>query len=138
MSQDSGLGRRLRREAHRISSQHRQLDEFYLLIVEAMETGSSESVGMALTRFADALEAHFTMEENVHFPALHGLRPALSPRLSALEEQHQRFRGDLFHVRELATSDLAAAETAFDLLVTALAAHELEEERILEEVRPRG
>jgi len=83
-----GLRLRVGREARRISSQHRQLDTFYGMVLDSLSNGRAERARSEFLRFHDALEAHFTVEEQIHFPALHGLRPELDAELATLVEVH--------------------------------------------------
>ena len=139
MKPEPGLGKRIEHAARRISSQHRQLDEFYGLVATAIEEARPDEAAAAFRCFADALEAHFAMEENVHFPALHSLRPELAERLSSVESEHADLRERIAAVSDrLAGGDLSGAEGAFDLLVTRLAAHEGKEEGIVEEIGAAG
>lgn len=126
-----GLRMRVGQEARRISSQHRQLDVFYGMVLSALEAGAPERSRAEFLRFHDALEAHFTMEDRIHFPALHGLRPELDAELQALVEEHQAFRSELDAMaRLLEARDLAAFGRRLDAFVTRLAAHEAREERM--------
>jgi hypothetical protein len=132
----SGLGRRLRIEARRISSQHRQLDELYELLVEALREGVPATVCRGFERFRDALEAHFTMEDNVHFPALHGLRPDLERSLTELAHEHRSMRLalDLVHACFNA-GDLDGGMDRLDALAETLATHEELEEGLVADLR---
>jgi hypothetical protein len=126
-----GLRMRVGREARRISSQHRQLDVFYGLVADALDGGRDRRARSEFLRFHDALDAHFTMEDRIHFPALHGLRPELDEELAALVQEHHAFRSDLEEMaRLLEAQDLEACRTRLDAFVTRLAAHEGREERI--------
>ena len=120
------------REARRISSQHRQLDELYAMVEDALRLGEPEAARLAFQRFADALEAHFSLEDGLYFPALHGLRPALAGPLAELAREHVRLREDASAVREhLDRDDLVGAAQALDRLIPALAKHEGVEEQLL-------
>lgn len=128
----NGLSRRLAIEARRISSQHRQLDELYGLLLGALEHEPVASVLRGFERFRDALEAHFGMEDDVHFPALHGLKPELESRLTALVEEHKIMRKELDVVQaHLRSGDLEEGARALDGLVVRLARHEEAEEQLV-------
>ncbi len=129
---DVGLRARLGQEARRISKQHRQLDSFYEVVADAIGNDRPEQARTAFQRLHDALDAHFTLEENVHFPALHGLRPEFSAELDALEAEHGGFRAQLAEVEILLDQQaLHRAGPTLDRFVTALAAHEGREEQLL-------
>jgi hemerythrin len=128
----TGLGRRMQIEGRRISDQHRQLDQLFGLVAAALEGDDAAAARAAFQRFRDALEAHFSMEDDVHFPALHGLRPALEPELTALVEEHRHFRTELEALAaQLTSGALAEAADAVDRFVTGLATHEGREEKLL-------
>lgn len=132
-----GLERRMGREARRISSQHRQLDELYGMVADALELADAEAARLAFQRFADALDAHFSLEDGLYFPALHGLRPELGGPLADLARQHGELRQDVAAVRNhLEQGDLEGAAAALDRLVPALARHEGVEERLLAGLTP--
>ena len=134
-----GLRRRVGIEARRISSQHRQLDQFYGMLAEALRRERPAEVRSAFQRFRDALEAHFTMEDEIHFPALHGLRPDLEPQLSALVTEHGAFREQLESLQgHFDRSELDPGAGLLDELVTRLAAHEGREEKLLADLPGAG
>jgi len=128
----NGLRRRVGIEARRISSQHRQLDQFYGMLAEALRRERPADARSAFQRFRDALEAHFTMEDEIHFPALHGLRPDLEAQLSALVAEHRDFRQQLETLQgQFDRSELGPGAEVLDDFVTRLAAHEGREEKLL-------
>lgn len=132
----NGLEKRVQIESRRISSQHRQLDQFHELVATALEHGEPAQVRSAFTRFRDALEAHFSVEDDVYFPAVHGLRPELERELTALVADHREMRRQLEKVQALFDADrLAEGGAALDAMVTALIDHEAREERLLDRLR---
>jgi hypothetical protein len=132
-----GLERRMGREARRISSQHRQLDDLYGLVAQGLAEGDPPGTRVAFQRFADALDAHFSLEDGLYFPALHGLRPELGEPLAELAREHVRLREEVAGVQEcLDRDDLDAAGSALDRLISDLARHEGVEERLLADLTP--
>jgi hemerythrin superfamily protein len=132
-SDQPGLRMRIGREARRISSQHRQLDTFYEMVVASLSRGQAAKARAEFLRFHDALDAHFTVEERIHFPALHGFRPELDRELAELVEQHRAFRETLDALaRHLEQGRLAECSERLDGFVVELAAHEGREERMAE------
>lgn len=132
-----GLEHRMGREARRISGQHRQLDEFYAMVETRLQDRDAEGAALAFQRFRDALEAHFSLEDGLYFPALHGMRPELEEPLARLVREHGELRAqvEVVHAR-LGGRDLDAAAMRLDELVRALARHEGEEERLLAGLGP--
>jgi hypothetical protein len=134
-----GLTLRMRREARIVSAQHRQLDDFTLRVACALARREPRAARAAFARFADALEAHFALEEALYFPALRGLRPTLAAELSALEEEHRTLREQLAALgRPVATGTCSAASAALGRLAEALAEHEGREESLLDGMRRSG
>jgi hypothetical protein len=134
-----GLRMRVAREARRISNQHRQLDLFYEALLKSLFHENVAKSRSEFLRFHDALDAHFTVEERIHFPALHGLRPELDDELASLVEEHKAFRSTLDHLAGLLEAkELARCSEELDGFVIDLAAHEGREERMGERVTNDG
>lgn len=134
-----GLEKRMGSEARRISSQHRQLDELYALVADAVGRGDAAEAHRGFVRFGDALEAHFSLEDGLYFPALHGMRRDLEAELEALSREHAEFRAQLAELgRLLEAGDLARCDGQLDRFVVALARHEGREEQLLERIRRSG
>lgn len=123
-------------EARRIAAQHQYLDALERTTRSALERGAAGEVTQALLGFAGSLEAHFSLEEQVQFPALHGLDPHFDTEIAELERDHVRFRAELAAMQALAAgSELLAA---FDELAGALGLHEAREEAMLARAFARG
>ncbi len=134
-----GLRLRLAHEARRIASQHAYLDEVESRTLRVLELHEAPAKSEALRDFQASLDAHFTLEEDVHFPALHGLDGSLTREIEALKLDHRQFREALERIaaqaRACASSDqLAALLGAFRTLVAALHEHERREEALFARV----
>lgn len=131
-----GLRVRVRQEGLRISSQHRQLNGLYEGVREALRRGDHGEATAAFTRLRDALEAHFSLEDELYFPAVHGMHPDCEEILTSLVDDHRRFRTELGAVaRHLAS--LAPAErclACLEALAHEIAAHERREEDLVRRV----
>jgi hemerythrin superfamily protein len=126
------------RDVRRISSQHRQLDALYAMIAGAIEKGLAPKAQLAFLRFQDALEAHFSLEDELYFPALRGLRPELDGDLAALVREHRDLRESMCSVRgEFERSDLECSANALEEFIRLLTAHEDREEQLLESIQGR-
>jgi hypothetical protein len=131
-SNDSGLGLRLRREALRIASQHHQLDEFHEVFENALARGDAAGAEQSFARFADALEAHFTLEEQVYFPALHGRDAATAAELAEFVRDHEALRGAVAEIAAaLRARDLAAGDALLGTWLPRLVLHERREEALM-------
>lgn len=126
---------RLRRVLRRISAQHLRLDEIAEAVVRAIEEADPETAGLSLSRFGEALEAHFAMEEDTDFPALLASHPDLRDPIRLLAADHAQLSEDLAAVRSaLVEAPRADAHRSFDRLVVDLGSHELREERLIDSV----
>jgi iron-sulfur cluster repair protein YtfE (RIC family) len=122
---------RLAHEGRRIAGQHEALAALEAATRRAFERGDDREVGEAARGFEAALAAHFDLEEQVHFPALHGHEPALGPKLEQLVREHAEFREALAALRRSAESgDRPAVAAAFDQVVARLRDHEVVEESL--------
>jgi hypothetical protein len=131
-----GLRLRLGQEARRISSQHRQLDDLHAIVTEALARGAAEAALTGFRRLRDALDAHMSLENEIHFPALHGLRPELEAELTALAHEHESFWNELAGLsRPFELGDLDGSARALDAFATRFAEHERREESLLASIR---
>jgi hypothetical protein len=127
-----GLRRRMKREVRRLSAQHRQLDDFFDMLTEALARDSLEGARAAFLRFRDALEAHVTLEDQVFFPAVNGLQPDLGDQLAELVDEHRDFRDQLDLLHDwIARGSQQRFEQGLEELATQISAHELREEELL-------
>jgi hypothetical protein len=127
-----GASLRLRREAQRVASQHRQLDEFQGVVEDAVARGDLAEAQRALARFSEALDAHFQLEEEVYFPALHSHASDLRADLADLALEHDGLRAGFSDATvSLARQDGAATAAALQAWFSRLDAHERREEELL-------
>lgn len=130
--QGGGLQRRVRREAQRIEAQHRQLDQFHAVLEDALARSDLAGTQLALARFLEALEAHFSLEEEFYFPALHGHDARLQGALAELVRDHEAMREAFADVRSsLRRGELAPASAPLRAWLGRLGEHERREESLL-------
>ncbi|MEM9175986.1 MAG: hemerythrin domain-containing protein [Myxococcota bacterium] len=130
-------GARLRMRAHerRIEGQHARLDGIANEVYTSIEKDGPEAAIDAFALYAAAVEAHMSLEEDVTFPRLHGLRPDLEGRLMRLIDEHRVLRGQLGTIRErLERGDGLGARFEFEALGRRLDRHERREETLLAQV----
>jgi hypothetical protein len=78
------------------------------------------------------MEAHFALEDEVFFPALHGLRPQFAESLEALSREHAGFSETLRKLGvDLEASGVESFQSGFEAYSEILAAHERREEQIV-------
>ena len=129
---DVGLSMRVRREAVRIAAQHHQLDQFHAVLEDALARGDLSGARVSFANFADALEAHFSLEEEFYFPALHGYRRDLASELARLTRDHEALRTGIAQLTEgLARGELAACRLELEAWLAQLLAHERAEEALM-------
>jgi hypothetical protein len=127
----TGLRHRLRRAVRRSESQHVQLRALLADIETPLRAGTRGVSSELLARLRDALQAHFELEDQVLFPALHGLQPAAGPPIETLCREHADFLTELG--ASLAQPSGCDGD-AFLRLRAALGDHERREEQLLESV----
>jgi hypothetical protein len=126
---------RMRGEERRITSQHGQLDRLCREVyIQIDKYGAAPAIGDYLL-FMTALEAHMTVEEDIYFPALHGLRPDAGPELADLVGEHAGVRSQAEEVRSLLKAgDGEAARLALDRLARGISRHESAEEKLISRI----
>lgn len=134
-----GLRFRIRRVALKVAEQHHHIHEILHDFDRALADGDRQRVSEVFESYRRALEAHFSLEEQVFFPGLHGLHPEQSAELDALSEDHESFAGELDRLAEkLLHGRVESFTRAFRDLVTDLGQHELREEQMLRRLSDLG
>ncbi len=131
-----GAHKRMSLEARRISSQHRKLNMLHRVVVDAINRARPAECITAFKRFREALDSHFSLEDELYFPALHGLRRDLSATLERLSQEHAALRSRLAEL-EAAFVEARLDECArlLDTVGAAIADHESREEQVLRAFR---
>jgi iron-sulfur cluster repair protein YtfE (RIC family) len=132
----SGLRYRVRRAARQISDQHRHMSELRRRCDEALAGGGGEELREALLRYCGALDAHFALEEDVFFPALHGLRPEHTEELDALSREHEVFATRLTALRRCTETESGGdgVVASFQAFAEEMRQHEAREERLVRKI----
>ena len=135
----NGLIFRVRRSARRLADQHRHLRELIPEFERAVELEDSDALRSMISRFMVGVVAHFNLEEDVFFPALHGLRSDQTTALDRLSREHHGFLRRLTELRELLTAaTVEAFAQDFRKLLTDLGAHEKLEEQLVRDAACSG
>ncbi len=131
----AGLRYRMRRALRQIGEQHRQLHEIYARLAAAIAAGERQEARDAFVRYRHAVGAHFELEEDVFFPALHGLHPEERNDLEALGGDHAGLLASLQRLAPLLeASALDRFGEAFDAFRRQLTQHEKREEGLVSRV----
>jgi iron-sulfur cluster repair protein YtfE (RIC family) len=129
---ETGLRHRLRRAVRQIAAQHLHLRSAHQAVADAAAAGNPGELATCVDRLCGAIDAHFSLEENVFFPALHGLHPESERDLQGFVHEHAVHRSELERLRALvagkSSPEFLAGYRAF---AAATADHERREERLL-------
>jgi hypothetical protein len=132
---DRGLRHRLQRGARRVADQHQAIRDLYRALTEDLLERPKKAVRSGFDRYRLALTAHFDLEEQIFFPAVHGADPGQSAQLRQLIDSHARMRTELEHIADsidsLPTDEFSRRLVGFS---TILASHEQQEECLLSQV----
>lgn len=129
---EPGLKMRMKSEARRIAEQHRRLVVLRDEVTTELSRLSLGAAGDAFARFAEALEAHFTVEERLYFPAIQSLDPELWDAVESLLSSHRRLRRRVADLLDhFASGNGFACAILLKALIDELRAHEREEEQVM-------
>ncbi len=132
---DLGLRLRMRSEERRICSQHKQLGILFEWVLDSLEAGGPRKTIGDFLLFQTALEAHMSVEEEIFFPALHGLCNDLEDDLPNLVSEHSDIRTILAGVKQrLHAADTDDSRLALLNLATRINSHERQEEDVISRV----
>jgi len=129
---DIGIRLRMRGEERRITSQHERLDVLCREVYAQIDKHGAASAAGDYLLFMTALDAHMTVEEDIYFPALHGLRPDAGSELAELVGEHAELRRQAEAIRDqLKAGDRDGARLDLDRLARHISKHELAEEDLI-------
>jgi hemerythrin-like domain-containing protein len=129
---ETGLRHRLRRAVRQMATQHEHLRTLIHAIADAIEVGRVEEIQESVDRLRGSIEAHFSLEDDVFFPALHGLHPETGRELNDLMREHVDFLEDLSRLRNgLTTGTLDDFAQGYRAFSQSIAEHECREERLV-------
>lgn len=134
---EPALRLRLNRVLRQISAQHRHLKPIFEVLGGAIARGDTAGACSAFDSYREAIDAHFSLEEEFFFPALHGLRPDSARDLDVLIREHARFLSQVAEIGKLLRgAQLDRGGEALDVFAAALGAHERREEAVVAAIRP--
>jgi hemerythrin superfamily protein len=122
----------MRGEEQRISSQHERLDELCRQVYMRIDKDGPSLAINDFLLFVTALDAHMTVEEDIFFPALHGLCEEAGEELTALVAEHGDLRQGAEQIRILLKAKHRdGARLALDRLARQISKHEQAEEDLI-------
>jgi hypothetical protein len=129
---DVGLRHRIERMVRQIGSQHRSLGALYGDLTEAFGMDARTRASGLYERYAEAISAHFSLEEACLFPACRGLNPEIGRELHELCLEHEFFVTEMKRLQRRVFEDEAAdGKGALDEFYAAIGVHEKKEERLV-------
>ena len=129
---DTGLKFRMQRAEHQMRAQHRHLNPFFEEIESALARRDRGPLQGCLERLTEALEAHFDLEDDVLFPALHGLSPDSESEIRQLSRDHSALLDELEKLFDsLRGKELEAFEEGLRHFRSNLRSHEEREEQLV-------
>jgi hypothetical protein len=131
-TEDGGLRLRMRSEEQRITSQHERLDELCREVYTRIDKDGAALAINDFLLFMTALDAHMTVEEDIYFPALHGLCADAGDELTTLVGEHSELRQGADEIRLcLKSGDREGARLGLDRLARQISEHEQAEEDLI-------
>ncbi len=129
---ETGLRHRLRRAVRQMVTQHEHLRALIQALADATENGRVSEIQESVDRLRGAIEAHFSLEDDVFFPAIHGLHSETARELHALMREHVDYLDDLARLRtELTTGAVGAFTKGYRAFCKSFAEHERREDRLI-------
>lgn len=136
---ETGLEHRLKRAARQMVDQHRHLGPIRAELAAALANGSAGVSVRAFRNYVEALEAHFRLESETFFPALHGLHPEFASELQALDGEHVRLIEQLSSLgRRIEAGETSGCSAVLEAFDAELGQHERREEHLVERIVAAG
>jgi hypothetical protein len=113
-----------------------ELGPLVSLLVEAVATQGPSAASAALRELAEAMEAHFSVKEEVYFPLVEDLRPDQRTSVERARRVHTRVRRGLGELgRSLTDGRIDEARDLLGELLAELRVHEREAARLIAGLR---
>jgi soluble cytochrome b562 len=116
-------------------AEHSELDALVQGVARTLETRHLAAAGSALDALADALEAHFGVEERVYFPLVERFSPQHAEVVRGARFGHRLVIEALEKLRDLVErGEMDAARHALGAVLERFRLHEAEEARLIAEL----
>lgn len=124
------------REGENWARERGELGPLVSLLVEAVATQGPSAASAALRELAEAMEAHFSVKEEVYFPLVEDLRPDQRNSVERARRVHTRVRRGLGELgRSLTDGRIHEARGLLGELLAELRIHEQEAARLIAGLR---
>jgi iron-sulfur cluster repair protein YtfE (RIC family) len=121
--------------AVQLSNEHDRLNRLYSSLQRDLNPISRHAAYASFVRLRDALEAHFEVEDRVHFPTIQKFRPEFANLIRSLQQGHTRFRKELTQISQIISAgEIDESRRLVGIFAQALADHEKAEEDLLAQV----
>lgn len=128
-------GGRPRGPSAQLSIEHDRLNRLYNSLQRDLHPSSRHAAYASFVRLRDALEAHFEVEDRVHFPTIQKFRPEFANLICSLQQGHTRFRKELAQISQIISAgEIDESRRLVGIFAHALADHEKAEEDLLAQV----
>ncbi|WP_421863359.1 hemerythrin domain-containing protein [Motiliproteus sp.] len=115
-----------------MTSDHRRCDEFFNQAEEAVSQGQWDAAQQGWSEFQQAIEHHFSMEEQVLFPAFEQATGSTAGPTSVMRMEHDQMRQLFSQVGQaLQDKDADTLLGASETLMILMQQHNMKEEQIL-------
>ncbi len=121
--------------AVQLSNEHDRLNRLYTTLLRDLHPSSRHAAYASFVRLQDALESHFEVEDQVHFPTVQKFRPEFASLIQSLQEGHTRFRKELIQISQIiAAGEIEESRRLVGVFAQELAEHEKTEEDLLAQI----
>ena len=119
-----------------VAAEHGDLECVFAETLKQLRQGlEGAALRVTFARLRNELEAHLAREDQLYYPAMRALRPALRDSLATMTSAHDTFRQRLADIEAgLAGGRPDAAFRLVQSLCNLFAAHEVAEEKMLHEI----
>jgi iron-sulfur cluster repair protein YtfE (RIC family) len=115
--------------------EHSELDRLVEAVEETMGGADAAEAARALEQLDEALDAHFTVEEQVYFPLVEEFSPLHSSVVRAASLGHTKIRERMHALRALVENgEIGPARRALFVLLDRFRTHETEERKLILEL----
>ncbi len=118
-----------------LSNEHHRLNRLYATLQRDLRPSSRHAAYASFVRLRDALESHFEVEDQVHFPTVQKFRPEFGSLIQSLQAGHTRFRKELIQISQIISAgEIDESRRLVGVFAQELVEHEKIEEDLLAQI----